>query len=172
MLMSLRSYAKRRGVSPMAVSLAVKSGRLSKSVARDENNQPKISDPELADQEWQTNTDYSDAPLCAGASETSAATDVAPSADLPDDLTVSSAAARQKHWQAKLAEQKFQVAAKQLLDASEVKREWTDILSQTRTKLLSVPTMLKQAIPHLTTDDVLLVEKIVRDALQDLVDNG
>jgi len=54
---SLRAYAKRRaaaglpGSSPEAVSKAVKSGRLSRSVVL-VDGEPKIADPELADREW------------------------------------------------------------------------------------------------------------------------
>jgi hypothetical protein len=54
---SLRAYAKRRaaaglpGSSPEAVSKAVKSGRLSRSIVL-VDGEPKIADPELADREW------------------------------------------------------------------------------------------------------------------------
>jgi hypothetical protein len=54
--LSLTAYAKRRGVSAVAVSKAVASGRLSASVVRDERGAPKIGDPELADREWTANT--------------------------------------------------------------------------------------------------------------------
>jgi hypothetical protein len=60
--MSLREYAKRRGISAMTVSRAVAKGRLVKSVVRDAQGVPKIADPVLADQEWDANTDYTHAP--------------------------------------------------------------------------------------------------------------
>lgn len=56
---SLREYARHRaargfvGTSAAAVSKAVASGRLVKSVVRDHRGQPKIADPELADREWE-----------------------------------------------------------------------------------------------------------------------
>ena len=53
---SLRDYAKLRGVSVEAVSKAIKAGRLKKSVTY-VNGKPKISDPSIADKEWQANTD-------------------------------------------------------------------------------------------------------------------
>jgi hypothetical protein len=46
----------------MAVSTAIKVGRLVASVGRDEWGQPKISDPDLADREWDQNTDLTKAP--------------------------------------------------------------------------------------------------------------
>lgn len=57
--MSQRAYAKRRGVSQAAVSRAVQSGRLKASVAPGGG----IADPDLADREWDANTDTSRAPV-------------------------------------------------------------------------------------------------------------
>lgn len=54
--LSLTAYAKLRGVSTVAVSKAVASGRLAASVVRDERGAPKIGDVELADREWTSNT--------------------------------------------------------------------------------------------------------------------
>jgi hypothetical protein len=60
--MSLRAYARRRaelglaGVSTVAVSKAIKGGRLKASVIRDARGQPKIADPVLADREWNSRT--------------------------------------------------------------------------------------------------------------------
>jgi hypothetical protein len=57
------AYAKRRGVSKMAVSRAIKKGRLRTCVVRGPNGEPLgISDPELADREWLAYSDYTDAP--------------------------------------------------------------------------------------------------------------
>lgn len=49
--LSLRSYARRRGVSPTTVHRAVRDGRLSKSVTW-VGGVPCINDAQLADQEW------------------------------------------------------------------------------------------------------------------------
>lgn len=55
-MISLTEYAAHRGVSKMAVSKAVESGRLRDSVVRDDSGAPKIRDVELADREWAANT--------------------------------------------------------------------------------------------------------------------
>lgn len=60
--MTLTAYAARRGVTKMAVSKAVSSGRLTASVYRDEKGRPWITDPDLADREWAGATDLSKAP--------------------------------------------------------------------------------------------------------------
>ena len=54
--MTLTAYAQRRKVSTKAVSKAVATGRLSKSIARDKHGRPRVIDADLADQEWETKT--------------------------------------------------------------------------------------------------------------------
>lgn len=53
--LSLRQYAKRRGVSVEAVSRAIQRRRLSDSVVL-VNGVPRIQNPKLADEEWARNT--------------------------------------------------------------------------------------------------------------------
>lgn len=55
MITSLRQYALRRGSSVEAVSKAVSTGRLQKSVTY-VDGYPKINDCDLADREWTANT--------------------------------------------------------------------------------------------------------------------
>lgn len=52
-MMGFREYARHRGVSPEAVSKAVRTGRI--STTKDQNGNRKI-DPEIADKEWSENT--------------------------------------------------------------------------------------------------------------------
>jgi hypothetical protein len=79
---SLRAYAKRRGVSANAVSRAVRTGRLRASVVQTDDG-PKIVDVELADREWAANTDLSRAPDAVKASGVASSS----SAELPVDIT-------------------------------------------------------------------------------------
>ncbi len=169
----------------MGVSRGVKSGRLAKCVVRDEAGRPLgLSSIEEADREWAANSDYTDAPQrdpgrnagpvaqyqWATALEQSFPTiDQPPTGEPAFDQTVAGGAARQKHWNAKLAELKFKAAAGELVSAAEVRGEWSDILSQVRNKLLGVPTRVKQALPALTPADVVLIEDLLREALEDLV---
>lgn len=154
---SCRAYAKHRNVTPMAVSLAIKTGRLSRSVVRDAMGSPKIASIALADQEWEANTDHTRSPQRA---------EPLPEVESSD---VAGAAARAKHWEAKLRELKFKEASGELVSAADVKREWVSTLAQVRSKLLTIPTLAKQAIPALTIANVERLEQLVRDALEDLI---
>ena len=73
---SCRAYAKLRGVSAMSVSIAIRDGRLVKSVGRTPAGMPCIADVELANQEWEANTQHEYRVKAAGGLD-------APGASLP-----------------------------------------------------------------------------------------
>jgi terminase small subunit / prophage DNA-packing protein len=52
--------------------------------------------------------------------------------------------------------------------AGEVERAWADTLRALRSRLLAVPSRLRQSLQHLTTGDVTLIDRELRDALQEL----
>ena len=56
--------------------------------------------------------------------------------------------------------------------AVEVERAWGDILRGLRSRFLAVPSRLRQTVPHLTTSDVTLIDRELRDALQELGAGG
>lgn len=139
---------------------AIDTGRLRDSVTRDERGRWIVLDPNLADLEWARKTDYTDAPGSAP---------IGPSGTSDLDPDISEASAWQKHWASKLAELKFKEAAAALVPAVDVRTEWTDLLSSVRTKLLGIPSRVKQDLPSLTVADVAKIEALVREALEDIV---
>lgn len=185
---TLTAYAKRRGVSKMAVSRAVKLGRLVESVVRDARGVPSIRDPDLADREWAANMDYTRAPARsavaplqvgpapAGGAGAAPPPPPAPAEEDPPDAppeggwaeSLATAAARQKHWAAQLAELKYREAAKELIPAKDVERRLVDVLTSAKLQLLAIPSRARQALPHLTTGDLEVLEGILREALVDL----
>lgn len=179
--MSCRAYAKRRGVSAMAVSEAIKNGRLVKSVVRNEFDQPKIADPDLADREWEANTDSTKRANAAGGVDRIAGIPierledddgeaVPPKRELDDSgaETVASATQRLKAAQADLAELKFKEAARELVPARDVEARLVSVFTSCKTRLLAIPSRARQALPHLTNADVASLETLVREALEEL----
>lgn len=183
---SLRAYAEHRKVSVMAVSRAVKSGRLSRSVTRDGHGQPKIADVELADQEWAAHTDLSRAPgyvkeLADGRVQTSAqapatgdpaaAADDSPVGRSAPSLT--EASAEEKRWKARLARVQYEERIGQLVNKRAVLERQAAIFTEVRTKLLMIPSKAKFAIPTLTHADTAKLDQLIRDALEALtLDDG
>jgi phage terminase Nu1 subunit (DNA packaging protein) len=153
--MTLSAYAERRGITKQAVTTAVKRGILKDCVVIGSNGRAAgITDPELADQEWEANADYTRAPGQASANE-----------DLSDS------AARAKYWTAELARMKAQTMAGTLIERSKVEHEWADILSRVKTRILAVPSQAKQNLPELTLDGITELTRLLRAALEELADD-
>lgn len=178
--LSLRAYARRRGVSPEAVSKAVSAGRLTASVVT-VGGHPKIGDPELADREWeahtQRRTEYT-AP-----EQPSERPDVQPAAalrslidDTPDgtpSLNASRAVrahalARRDTAHADLAELELAAKRGRLVDAQAARSDVEQAYSLVKTRLLRVPSDLAQRLPHLAAEVVPVLEELQRHALEEL----
>lgn len=189
-MISLRAYARHRDISVVAVSRAVKAGRLRASVTHDHRGQPKIANVALADAEWTQNTDLSRAPGYVKARgdqavQTSAQPSALPDAlaggadpeagpdlETPDagvgELTLSQASAEEKRWKAKLAELQYKQRSGELVDAKEMADSVAHVFTVCRTKLLALPSKAKAAIPHLTHVEVATLDELVRQALEEL----
>jgi len=186
-VISLRDYAKHRGTSVVAVSRAVKSGRLRASVTTNHFGHPKIADVALADKEWAENTDLTRAPAFVKERglevQTSApAAGASPSEPLPAssaeggspppaegrELSLSEASAAEKRWRAKLAELDYRKKTGELVDAKDVEDRLKHLFTICRTKLLALPSKTKAAIPALTHADIARIDDLVRQALEEL----
>jgi phage terminase Nu1 subunit (DNA packaging protein) len=162
--MSLRAYAKRRvpPVSPEAVSKAIADGRLRESVVRDDRGVPKIQDAELADREWTANTRVQSAP----------SDDAQAAALLASRATREAAEARRAEAQAELAEIELDEKRGRLIDRDEARADVIKAFSLTKTRLLAVPSQVGQELADLAAKVVPVVEKLIREALEELVLRG
>ncbi len=157
-------------MNAMAVTRAIQSGRLVKCVIRDANNNPKITDFEVADREWAENTDLTRAHTDVKAKAAARAVGLpeAKEETREEHATINDATAKEKFWRAKLAEMKFKEAAKELIPASELRRVMVDVFAEVKTKLLGIPSRARQQDPALTVAQVMLIEALVREALEAL----
>lgn len=166
--LSQRAYAKRRGVSHVAVNRAIRSGRLARSV----NADGQIVDADLADQEWSASTDLTRANQ-ATLAQHAAREPVVPAPEAASEgMSLADATRIEKVWKARAAELKFREAARELVPASEVRQEISNAYATVRTHLLGVPSRAKQSLPHLSAGDVVVLEELVREALEALVDGA
>jgi phage terminase Nu1 subunit (DNA packaging protein) len=162
--LSLRAYARRRGVSAEAVSKAVAAGRLRDAVVV-VDGQPKIGDPELADREWEGNTrPRADKAAPAARSEGDA--------DIPDYLESralrEAAAARREAALADEAELDLAKRRGELIDAEDARGERIEAYSLVKARLLAVPSQVAQRLPHLATEVEPVIDELIREALQEL----
>jgi hypothetical protein len=178
-LMTVRAYARHRGISHTAVQAAIRKGRLAASLKREGK---KVSiDAAVADQEWTANTDLTKAPTSVKERETAhdqppaaaRAPDVdGPEPPLEEGLTLSQVATAEKYWTARRKKLEYQARATELVPAKDVSDRLAGIFTRCRTKLLGIPAKVKTALPQLSHQDVSVIDRLVREALEELADGG
>lgn len=72
---------------------------------------------------------------------------------------------REKRLLAQLARQEKE---RELLRREDVDQAWGRAVNLTRTKLLGVPSVAKQRIPHLDVEEVEILMGLIREALEEL----
>jgi hypothetical protein len=175
--LSLSAYAKRRGVSHVAVSKAIAGGRLTASVVRDARGAPKIGDPELADREWAANTrPRIDHPAADLAGEPPApsprAARPAAGAPRPDVPDYNESRARRESALADMAEIEVAERRGELVPVDEARADVVSRFTVVRTRLLGVPSRVAQRLPHLAGEVVPVLDELLREALEELALDG
>lgn len=163
---SLRAYAKLRGVSPEAVSKAVSTGRLRDSVAI-VDGQPKIADADMADREWGSNTLQRIDPGQAPARDPRDTQEY-----LANRTRREGAAARRETAQAELAELELGERKGELIAIEQARRDVMEKFTLVRTRLLGVPSRFAQRAPHLAAEAVPMMDELLREALDELSDGA
>jgi phage terminase Nu1 subunit (DNA packaging protein) len=85
--------------------------------------------------------------------------------DLPD---YNESRARTEFERANLLELERRQKEGLLLPVEQVERVWANAITQAKTKLLGMPSKLRQRIPHLTLEEIAIAEELIRESLEDL----
>jgi len=172
---SLRAYARQRGVSPEAVSKAIMTGRLKASVVQ-VGGQPKIADVELANREWDANTQPRIDQQQPTQPRSPSRDDDGDDEDLPADIPpykVSRArreaeAARREGALADLAEIEVAEKREELVPVDEARAYIIDRFAIVKTKILGVPTRVAQRFPNIAAEVEAVVDQYLREILEEL----
>lgn len=143
LMLTLSAYAKHRGVTLNAVKQAISDGRLDKSVSVGESGR-KLVTPELADIEWDANTNAGTGfrahmgrhALLRTSVRRPARFNVTP---IATNLTYSEARAERERFMAQLARLEYEKKSGTLVDAQHVKREAFRAARVVRDALLNIP---------------------------------
>lgn len=141
-LLSLRAYAKHRGVTLKAVQEAIEYGRIQKTDGK--------IDPTTADKEWQEKTNPA---MARGKTEV---------------LDYHRSRAIREAYEAQLAKLEYEEKTGKLVNAEETRMAWLKIITTAKTKLLAIPSKARASLPHLTLSDIATLEELVRQTLEDL----
>ena len=155
MPLSLRAFARSQGVSLPAVQRAIKAGRLTKaSVGEDERGRPVILDETKAAEEWVEHTRVRvDSRKNNGS--------VPPS-------KLAEATLRERKVRGDLFELEYQRKRGLVVPAREVELRWSGLVVAARTRLLGLPSRAKARLPHLSAGDLVVLEALLREALEEL----
>ena len=160
MKLSQRAYAKHLGVSEGAVRKAIKSGRIS----IDKNN---LIDPELADRQWQENTDPSKRRNENLDIVTNNKSDIEIVNQVNNNnlvntssITYQKSRAVKETYEAKLRKLEYDIKLGKLIPADEVKVSAFNAGRITRDRLLNIP---NQVAPMLVNQsDIFTVKEILK----------
>ena len=178
-LITRAEAARALGVSAEAVYAAVKTGRL--SVVNGRDGRPMVNSATMRE-EWAKNTQTR---IGVGPKPQGKGREKKPlrskeermASSKPDERIARTresipdydeSRARTEHLKAELFELERQQKEGLLVRAEDVERDWVEIITMARTKLLGIPTKAKQRIPDLDTDAIGVLDDIVREALEDL----
>lgn len=165
--MSIRAYAERRGCTPETVRQRIKRAVLVRSVVwvpgKGGKDEPRIADPNLADQEWSAGT----RPKAASQAATAASDEYSRLRLEREEENLRAARAKREAEELALAARRGE-----LVPAAEIEAALAEEYTAVRTKLLALPTRAKQRLTHLTTADVAVLEDLVREALGELADDA
>lgn len=183
---SLREFARQRGVSLAAVQKAIATGRIHKLP------DGKI-DPKAAGAEWDANTSKAQqrgaqsefteegqatqAARAAAAGVTLPPEPRAPSgaggrrsseSPAPTPGTITAHRTKREEFAALTAELEYQQAAGRLVDADEVAAGWTKIITAAKSRILGIPSKIKTQLQRLTVQEMAIIDGIVRNVLEEL----
>lgn len=184
------AFARMVGVSKQFMGRAIEKRIPSGCLVRGHNGQVVgVTNVAEAQEAWRASADHSKAPGYVKERETARAPSVPrppraeppprPPADPPggagddvegppEDVSLVEQTAKEKFWKAKLAELDFRKRSGELVEAKEVEAQLSDLFANCRNKLLGVPSRARQQDPALTRAQILLVEELIREALEEL----
>lgn len=186
--MGVREYARRIGVSHVAVLQAIKAGRLNKSVTRDDRKRPRIN-PAIADKEWGLNTDSDMNRNTEGAGGRLPAPPPKGQVELfpeagetaPRSLAASFGGKTVQEWRAaqlcvSTKHDELDLAERQgrLTDVAKVKALWFKLVREARDRLLNVPSRIAGEVAAESDQKKVFatIDREIRLALEELTSDG
>jgi hypothetical protein len=168
---SLAEFARRRGVSRAAVTQAIRAGRLRDSVGR-AGTKPVIMDVDLADREWSAGRPAPPGVRLAEPEVTRmpsarSALDEAAAAGVP---SVAVSRARFEAVRVAIATMELTLKRGELVPVEEARTAVAEKFVAVRTRLLGLPIRIRQRLPHLSAEDVRVIDALIRETLEELAD--
>ena len=157
-LITRKQAAEEMGVTIQAVYMAIKQGRL--TAIKDNKGKIVINSDTMKD-EWAKRSE----PKLIKKIEHKTYKSSQSETEYPE---YGESKARTEHLKAELLELERQEKEKSLVPVEEVNNTWQKIITNTRNKLLGVPSKAQQRLPDLDNSAVSCIDDIIREALEEL----
>ena len=157
-LITRKQAAEEMGVTIQAVYMAIKQGRLT---AIKDNQCKIVINSDTMTNEWSKKSE----PKLIKKIEHKTYKSSQSETQYPE---YGESKARTEHLKAELLELERQEKEKSLVPVEEVNNTWQKIITNTRNKLLGVPSKAQQRLPDLDNSAVSCIDDIIREALEEL----
>ena len=157
-LITRKQASEEMGVTIQAVYMAIKQGRL--TAIKDNQGKIVINSDTMKD-EWAKRSE----PKLIKKIEHKTYKSSQSETEYPE---YGESKARTEHLKAELLELERQEKEKSLVPVEEVNNTWQKIITNTRNKLLGVPSKAQQRLPDLDNSAVSCIDDIIREALEEL----
>jgi len=157
-LITRKEAAEQMGVTIHAVYMAIKQGRL--TAIKDNQGKIVINSDTMKD-EWKRKSE----PRPTKKIEHKTYKSSQSATEYPE---YGESKARTEHLKAELVELERKKKKKSLVPVEEVNNTWQKIITNTRNKLLGVPSKAQQRLPDLDNSAVSCIDDIIREALEEL----
>ena len=157
-LITRKQAAEEMGVTIQAVYMAIKQGRLT---AIKDNQGKIVINSDTMRNEWSKKSE----PKLIKKIEHKTYKSSQSESEYPE---YGESKARTEHLKAELLELERQEKEKSLVPVEEVNNTWQKIITNTRNKLLGVPSKAQQRLPDLDNSAVSCIDDIIREALEEL----
>jgi hypothetical protein len=165
---SAKSYADHRGVSHVAVMKAIKAGRIT---AVKDGHKWSI-DKDKADREWSLNTNESHHSSVGGSVPSTQASNVV-ARDNHNGPSYAQSRAIKEAYAARLKKLEYEKEMGMLVDAEQIRHEWTRLGISIKEKMLAIPNRLSGQIAGIQDPAQIkrLMLEEIRNALTEVADD-
>lgn len=196
--LSLREFGRRHGVTGEAVRKAIKTGKIpADCIEHNERGWPVIVNETRAASSWSINRDPNQvrdkATMAAGAKRGWAqrrGEDPPPEDDSDEPAAPSGTGVGQplraggslpsiteskaitEAYKARMAKLEFEKESGKLVNADQVRVGYVNQVTAARNRLLGVPSEAKQRMPHLTIEEIEILEDLIANALEETANEG
>lgn len=179
-LISMSEFARRKGVTPQSIHKAIKSNRI--GVVHEGSGRPKL-DWEIASAQWdrtairkhniakarsvpEPEPEPDEKELAAESQRI--LDDPEDDNPMPDGNDYFTNRGVHEAYKAKLARLEYHEKKGQLIAADDIKYAWGKIIATVKQRVQAIPSKAKVRLPHLTINEMDVLDDLVREALTEL----